>query len=253
MSFVRPEAQAAIFRFREVLVGAGVVLLGLNWVLRAGGLLATIAPFVIVLGGALIWLGWQRARFRTGSGGRGAVEVDEGQITYLGPLSGGAFVNVRHHRSGDDGRRAGGDPLQQADRQQRLQTRSERAGDGAGEIAGKADEERRAAAKPIGDRAGQQLRHGETHQKHADHQLGLGRRRIERRGQAGQRRQWHVDRKRRDAGQAGQNDDHGERGGAKGERSVAGERFQRSGPSDFAIAAARRGLAASRFRRASCT
>ena len=34
--------------------------------------------------------GWQRARFGFGAQGRGAVEVDERQITYFGPLNGGA-------------------------------------------------------------------------------------------------------------------------------------------------------------------
>jgi hypothetical protein len=38
----------------------------------------------------LIWIGVQRARFRIDAGGAGAVQVDEGQITYFGPLTGGA-------------------------------------------------------------------------------------------------------------------------------------------------------------------
>lgn len=93
-SFIRPEAKASLFRWREVLVGSVVVLLGINWALRAAGPLQWMGPVVCVAGLALVWLGWQRGRFRSADGGTGAVEVDEGQVTYLGPLDGGT-VSLR--------------------------------------------------------------------------------------------------------------------------------------------------------------
>ncbi len=92
MSFIRPEARAAVLRWREVLVGLGVAGLGLWWILRAGGLLGLVAPLVICAGLALIWIGWQRARFRSTGEALGTVQVDEGQITYFGPLTGGAVA-----------------------------------------------------------------------------------------------------------------------------------------------------------------
>ena len=88
MSFVRPEATAAVLRWREVLVGAAVLLLGLYWA-SGGGILKWIGVAVVVGGGALVYTGLQRARFRSGRGGPGVVTVDEGEISYYGPISGG--------------------------------------------------------------------------------------------------------------------------------------------------------------------
>ena len=45
------------------------------------------------LAGALLSaIGVQRARFRGASGGLGMVDVDEGQVTYFGPMTGGAVA-----------------------------------------------------------------------------------------------------------------------------------------------------------------
>lgn len=92
MSLVRPAARAALWRWREVLVGAGVLALGLWWMLGAGGLLGWIGAATLLSGAALIVAGVQRARFRTASGGPGVVQVDEGRIAYFGPLNGGAVA-----------------------------------------------------------------------------------------------------------------------------------------------------------------
>ena len=46
----------------------------------------------LVAGAVLVWLGIQRARFRGPGGGVGAVQVDEGEVTYFGPLSGGSVA-----------------------------------------------------------------------------------------------------------------------------------------------------------------
>lgn len=92
MSFIRPEARAEIWRWREVLAGAAIGLLGLSWIMGPGGLLGWIGWVVLMAGVALTLIGVQRARFRTGSGGPGVVLVDEGQITYYGPLTGGVIA-----------------------------------------------------------------------------------------------------------------------------------------------------------------
>lgn len=91
---IRPEAKAQMMRWREVLVGSAAVLLGLWWLAGPRGLLSLPAAVLILGGGALIWIGVQRARFRSAGAGPGAVQVDEGQITYFGPLTGGS-VSLR--------------------------------------------------------------------------------------------------------------------------------------------------------------
>lgn len=92
MSFIRPEASAAVWRWREVLVGIALAVLALRWLAGPQGLLGWIAPVLLVAAGALIMVGLQRGRFRGTGGGLGAVQVDEGQVTYFGPLTGGAMA-----------------------------------------------------------------------------------------------------------------------------------------------------------------
>lgn len=92
MSFVRPQVRAALGRWRELLIGAGIAALGLSWVLGPGGLLGWLGWVLIAAGLALVVIGVQRVRFRSGSGGPGVVQVDEGQIAYFGPLTGGAVA-----------------------------------------------------------------------------------------------------------------------------------------------------------------
>tara|TARA_R110002049_G_scaffold29972_2_gene102017 strand:+ start:104423 stop:104950 length:528 start_codon:yes stop_codon:yes gene_type:complete len=94
MSFLRPEAQAGLWRWREALVGGALAVLGLWLVLGPGLLLAFPGYGLMALGAALVWLGAQRARFRGADDGAGAVQVDEGEITYFGPLTGGT-VSLR--------------------------------------------------------------------------------------------------------------------------------------------------------------
>lgn len=91
--FFRPEAKAALWRWREVLAAAGFAGLGLYWVFGSGGLLTWLGWALTALSGALAVIGVQRARFRIGAGGPGFVSVDERQITYFGPLTGG-FVTT---------------------------------------------------------------------------------------------------------------------------------------------------------------
>lgn len=89
MSFIRPEARAALWRWREVLAGLGAAALGAWWILGPGGLLGWIGWILVLTGAVGVVAGMQRGRFRTAGQGPGVVQIDEGQIAYFGPLSGG--------------------------------------------------------------------------------------------------------------------------------------------------------------------
>ena len=93
MSLIRPEVTAAIWRGREVIAALGVVAFG-AWLLWLGGYV--LAPLGLVVGGVGAAWGLQavrRLRFAQGVVAPGMVEVDEGQVGYLGPDAGG-FVGL---------------------------------------------------------------------------------------------------------------------------------------------------------------
>jgi hypothetical protein len=92
VSFFRPEAVAAVKRWREVAASVAVLLWGLWWGLTGRGLIGWIGWALVIGGAALTWAAAQRARFRPGEGGVGMVEVDERQITYLAPYGGAALA-----------------------------------------------------------------------------------------------------------------------------------------------------------------
>ncbi|MFZ5963494.1 hypothetical protein ACOXXX_11120 [Thalassococcus sp. BH17M4-6] len=90
MAMIRPAAREALWRWREVLIGAGVLLLGLYWgFFTGGGFLHYVGYAVVLIGLALGIAGVQRARFRQGGGGPGVVQINEGRVGYFGPLTGG--------------------------------------------------------------------------------------------------------------------------------------------------------------------
>ncbi|MDP2079942.1 MAG: hypothetical protein U0934_15775 [Pseudotabrizicola sp.] len=91
---IRPEAQAALWRWREVGLGGLVLMLGL-WLIRLGGyLLVPLGVGISLAGVALAVLAWRRLRFATPGDAPGVVQVDEGQVAYMGPQVGG-FVSLR--------------------------------------------------------------------------------------------------------------------------------------------------------------
>ncbi|MEY8829836.1 hypothetical protein AB9K34_15730 [Sedimentitalea sp. XS_ASV28] len=92
MSFIRPELRDALWRYREAVAGLAMILLGLWWLLGPGGLLGWVGGALTLAGAAQGFVGLQKARFSSDGGGQGVVQVDEGQITYFGPLSGGAVA-----------------------------------------------------------------------------------------------------------------------------------------------------------------
>lgn len=92
MSFVRPEARRAMWRWRETLVGgAGLCVMAL-WASTSFGVFRIIALVLVALCLVLVIAGVQRARFRGSQSGQGVVQVDERQLTYFGPLSGGTMA-----------------------------------------------------------------------------------------------------------------------------------------------------------------
>lgn len=92
MSFIRPEARSVIWRWREVLVALAVLVLGALWAFGTYGLLHVLGYAVLVLGAVMLLAGVQRVRFQGGDGGPGVVQVDEGQVAYFGPLTGGTVA-----------------------------------------------------------------------------------------------------------------------------------------------------------------
>ncbi len=89
MTFLRPDLREAILRRREV-IAAGLAGVSGLWLIWLGGYL------LIPLGAAMVLLaaGWgltalRRAMFARPVAAAGIVEVDEGQVGYLGPSFGG--------------------------------------------------------------------------------------------------------------------------------------------------------------------
>ena len=103
MSLLRPEVAAALYRWREALVGALFLAVGLRWALTSFGALFLIGCGFAAAGAALIAAGIQRGRFRAGGGGAGVVDVDERRITYFGPFGGGAVAVEDLNELGVDG------------------------------------------------------------------------------------------------------------------------------------------------------
>lgn len=91
---IRPEAARALARYREVLIGLGVLALGFYWgFFTGGGILHWIGHAVVILGLALAWVGLRRARLYSDGGGAGIVQVNERQISYFSP-DGGGFLSL---------------------------------------------------------------------------------------------------------------------------------------------------------------
>ena len=88
--FLRPEARAALWRWREVLAAGALVVLGFWWGTGGHGILRWLGWAVALAGAAAAWAGWQRLRFARGGGGQGVVQIDEARVTYLGPFGGSA-------------------------------------------------------------------------------------------------------------------------------------------------------------------
>ncbi|MBF9045062.1 hypothetical protein HKCCE4037_17095 [Rhodobacterales bacterium HKCCE4037] len=91
--FFRPEAMAALSRWKEVLGALAVIAIGLWIALRPGGVILAGFGYVLIgIGAAFLVPAIRRARFNTGNEGPGAVQVDERRILYMGPVTGGTMA-----------------------------------------------------------------------------------------------------------------------------------------------------------------
>ena len=90
--FIRPEVAASFVRWREVLVALGVLAIGLFFWQQPNPVVQGFGVVLIVTGLGYTIVGWRRVRFRGAGTAPGAVRVDEGQIAYFGPHSGGAVA-----------------------------------------------------------------------------------------------------------------------------------------------------------------
>lgn len=97
MSFLRNEARAVLWRWREVATTGALTLFGVHLLGRAverSALgLGLIAVVVTGVGAVLLFFALLRVRLSPGGQAAGVVEVDERQVGYLS-AQGGAFVSL---------------------------------------------------------------------------------------------------------------------------------------------------------------
>lgn len=94
MSFLRPAAAATLSRWSEVLVALAVLAFG-GWLVRLGGyLLLPLGAVILATGAGWGLIALRRLRFQRPVIAPGIVEIDEGQVGYLGPDFGG-YVALR--------------------------------------------------------------------------------------------------------------------------------------------------------------
>ena len=94
MAVIRPEVTDLIWRGREVIWAALVVVAGV-WLMSLGGLLLVPSGLVVgAIGAVLAMTAWRRMQFEQGTSAPGLVELDEAQVGYLGPGAGG-FLSLQ--------------------------------------------------------------------------------------------------------------------------------------------------------------
>jgi hypothetical protein len=90
---IRDGARAALWRWREGIAALAIIGLGL-WLAALGGyLLVPVGALVAMAGAALGVLALRRVQFAGQVDAPGMVQVDEGQVSYMGPSVGG-FVSL---------------------------------------------------------------------------------------------------------------------------------------------------------------
>jgi hypothetical protein len=86
---IRPEVIERLKRSSELFWAISILGLGLDLIMSGGYLLTPVGTAVAALGLAWAILALRRLRFAQPVDSPGIVEVDEAQIGYLGPISGG--------------------------------------------------------------------------------------------------------------------------------------------------------------------
>ncbi|MCA0044298.1 hypothetical protein [Celeribacter litoreus] len=86
---MRPEVRAMLWRWREVIVAVVITAHLAWWASSTFGVLRYIAWTTTAISVIFAFAAVQRARFNRGGGGFGAVEVDEGVVSFFSPLTGG--------------------------------------------------------------------------------------------------------------------------------------------------------------------
>ncbi len=92
MSFLRPEAAAALARWREVALALAAAAFGIWVATRGGWFYAVLGAVVLAFGLALALAAWRRMRFSRDPDAPGVVQVDEGAVAYFGPETGGVVA-----------------------------------------------------------------------------------------------------------------------------------------------------------------
>ncbi len=86
---MRPEIKAMLWRWREVIIALVFVALLAWWATSSYGVMRYITWTLTGIAVIFAFAAVQRARFAQGGGGFGAVEVDEGVVSFFSPLTGG--------------------------------------------------------------------------------------------------------------------------------------------------------------------
>lgn len=89
---IRPEISALMARYGETLLACGAIGLGLWFFLAPGPVLSLFGVFVALCGAGWAVAALRRARFRVEGEAPGVVDVVEGAVRYMGPVTGGAIA-----------------------------------------------------------------------------------------------------------------------------------------------------------------
>lgn len=92
MSFLRPEALAAITRWREVGAALAAGALGAWIATRGGYFYGALGGLILAFGLGLALAAWRTLRFARADVAPGVVQIDEGAIAYFGPEIGGVVA-----------------------------------------------------------------------------------------------------------------------------------------------------------------
>lgn len=89
MSFIRPEVQGLLIRWREVLILSTLASIGAWIALKPGFFLPMAGWALLAFSMILMPVSIRRARFQPGQDGIGVVRLREGRVAYFGPETGG--------------------------------------------------------------------------------------------------------------------------------------------------------------------